>query len=148
MARHPKGAKPLSRSEVMSRIRGKDTGPEMVIRRGLHARGLRYSLHRRDLPGTPDLVFPSKKAVVFVHGCFWHGHEGCVFFRMPKTNVAFWEEKIGRNRERDQKNTKALEEAGWKVITVWECSIRGRSEPEVSDFLDELAEELKSLPRV
>jgi DNA mismatch endonuclease (patch repair protein) len=108
----------------MSRIRGRDTKPEMLIRKGLHSRGLRYRLYARDLPGRPDLVFPRFRAVIFVHGCFWHGHD-CPLFKLPLTRQAFWEKKIAQNRLRDASNHAALRASGWRVLTVWECCLRG-----------------------
>lgn len=116
---------PEQRRLCMSRIRAFDTKPEMVVRRGLHALGLRYRLHDRELPGTPDLVFPGSRAVIFVHGCFWHGHS-CPLFRLPATRTDFWAAKIGRNRERDVAAQAALDSASWRVLTVWECALRGR----------------------
>lgn len=112
----------------MSRVRGKDTKPEMAVRRMLHRDGYRYRLHRRDLPGTPDLVFPSRRVALFVHGCFWHRHEHCRRASTPKTRVAFWENKFRRNVERDRINLNRLEQQGWRVIVVWEC--------ETTDLLD------------
>jgi len=109
----------------MSRIRGRDTKPEMLIRKGLHARGLRYRLQDRKLPGRPDLVFPRHRVVILVHGCFWHGH-GCPMFRLPATRTQFWENKITTNRTRDTKTHEALLALGWRVLTVWECSLKGR----------------------
>ena len=114
---------PQGRSERMSRIRGKDTGPEMALRRALHAMGLRYRLHVRDLPGRPDLVFPSRKAVVFVHGCFWHQHDGCSIANVPKSNVTYWQAKFMANRARDARTTRRLRALGWRVIVVWECGL-------------------------
>jgi len=108
----------------MSRIRGRDTKPEMLIRRGLHARGLRYRLQDRTLPGRPDLVFPRYRAVIFVHGCFWHGHE-CPLFRLPATRPQFWETKINANRARDVRSYEALRTLGWRVLVIWECSLKG-----------------------
>ena len=108
----------------MSRIRGRDTKPEMLIRKGLHARGLRYRLQDRKLPGRPDLVFPRHRAVILVHGCFWHGHD-CPMFRLPATRTEFWEGKITTNRTRDVKAHQALLVLGWRVLTVWECSLKG-----------------------
>ena len=108
----------------MSRIRGRDTKPEMFIRKGLHARGLRYRLQDRKLPGRPDLVFPRHCAVILVHGCFWHGHD-CAMFRLPATRTAFWEDKITTNRKRDANAHQALLALGWRVLTVWECSLKG-----------------------
>lgn len=109
---------------MMAGIRGKDTKPEMIVRRGLHALGFRYRLHDRRLPGQPDIVLPRHRALIFVHGCFWHGHD-CPLFRWPKAREAFWREKIGRNRERDGEVVAKLGLAGWRVLTIWECSIRG-----------------------
>lgn len=123
---------PEVRSRMMSGIRGKDTKPEWVVRRALHARGFRYRLHVRDLPGRPDIVLPRYRAVVFVHGCFWHGHD-CPLFRWPKTRPGFWRAKIGRNQSNDQKHLIALRDAGWRVAIVWECALR-------NDVGDALAE--------
>ena len=133
-----------TRSRNMAAIRGRNTKPEIVVRRGLHARGLRYRLHRKDLPGKPDLTFPSRRTVVFVNGCFWHAHEGCRFFKLPAKDREWWREKLEGNRERDERNHARLCEAGWRVIVVWECDIRGRSAREVSDMLDRLAESIRS----
>lgn len=108
----------------MGRIRGKDTKPEMLVRKKLHAAGFRFRLHRKDLPGRPDITLPRHKTVIFVHGCFWHGHEGCKANRIPKTNEAFWREKIDRNRQRDARNKADLIALGWKVVEVWECEVR------------------------
>ncbi len=123
---------PEVRSRMMSGIRGKDTRPEMVLRFGLHRLGLRFRLHDRGLPGKPDLVFPRFRAVVMVHGCFWHGH-GCSLFRLPATRTEFWRVKIRSNRERDARNLVALSASGWRVATVWECALRngGKSAPEM-----------------
>jgi DNA mismatch endonuclease (patch repair protein) len=112
------------RSAMMSGIRGRDTGPELVVRRALHRLGFRYRLHRRDLPGTPDLVFPRRHAVLFVHGCFWHRHAGCRLAYEPKSNVEFWRRKFARNVARDAMTTSQLREEGWAVLTVWECEVR------------------------
>jgi DNA mismatch endonuclease (patch repair protein) len=108
----------------MSRIKGKDTKPEMLLRRGLHALGFRYQLHRRELPGCPDLVFPRYRAAIFVHGCFWHRHE-CRLFKVPETRTEFWRKKIWQNYERDQEAVKALRHEGWRILIVWECALRG-----------------------
>lgn len=112
-----------TRTRMMSGIRGKDTKPELVVRRHLHAAGLRYRLHTRDLPGTPDLVFPKHEAVVFVHGCFWHRHRGCPFAVMPKSNIAFWQNKLEGNRERDMRHQRELGKLGYRVFLVWECEL-------------------------
>lgn len=109
---------------MMAGIRGKDTKPELVIRRGLHARGFRFRLHDRKLPGRPDLVLPRWRAVIQIHGCFWHGHD-CPLFRWPGTREDFWRTKIGRNVERDQEVDVALDQAGWRVLTIWECALKG-----------------------
>lgn len=115
-----------SRSEMMARIGVRDTAPEMVVRRGLHRLGFRFRLQRKDLPGKPDLVLPRYRAVVFVHGCFWHGHSDCPHFRIPKTNTDFWRIKIARNVERDAEVVARLVTQGWRVLTVWECATRGQ----------------------
>lgn len=106
----------------MSAIRGKNTKPELVVRKLLHGCGFRFRLHRKDLPGKPDLVLPKYRKAVFVNGCYWHGHEDCELFRLPKSRKEFWSKKITGNRLRDDRNRDALIEAGWKVVTVWECA--------------------------
>lgn len=113
------------RSERMSRVRGRGSKPEMVVRRLVHGMGYRYRLHRRDLPGTPDLVFPSRRKAIFVHGCFWHRHPdpACKLARLPKSRLDFWRPKLEGNRRRDLKNRAKLEELGWEVLVVWECRI-------------------------
>lgn len=122
----------------MSRIKGKDTKPEMLIRRGLHARGLRYRLHDRSLPGRPDLVFPQYHTAVFVHGCFWHAH-GCALSKLPATKRAFWETKLAANSARDRKAVDALQAEGWRVLVIWECALRGRGRLPEEDVLDNAA---------
>ena len=122
---------PEERSRCMAAIKGKDTKPEMIVRKYLFSRGLRYRVQGKKLPGRPDIVFPKYKTVVFVDGCFWHGHESCRYFRLPKSNVDFWREKIERNVARDARNEADLKALGWRVIRVWECDIRavaGRQE--------------------
>jgi DNA mismatch endonuclease (patch repair protein) len=111
------------RSKNMAAIRSKDTKPEKKVRTFLHAKGLRFRLHPKDLPGKPDLVFPRYKLVVFINGCFWHGHSPCKIAKAPKSNLEYWVPKIQRNIARDASNKKALKKLGWKVITIWECSI-------------------------
>ena len=111
------------RHYCMSRIKGKDTRPEMVVRRYLHAQGFRYSLHVKRLPGCPDIVLRKYHTVIFINGCFWHGHPGCEKFRMPGSNVEFWQEKIRKNKERDTQEVASLEALGWNVIVVWECEL-------------------------
>ncbi len=115
---------PAERSERMSRIRGKDTEPEMLVRRIVWRMGFRYRLHRRDLPGTPDLAFIGRKKAIFVHGCFWHQHEDCGIYRMPKTRRGFWLPKLRENKERDARNVARLRDMGWAVLVVWECELR------------------------
>ncbi|MCG7357653.1 very short patch repair endonuclease [Roseomonas mucosa] len=122
----------------MSRIRGRDTKPELLLRRGLHRRGFRYRLYRRDLPGRPDLVFPARRAVVFVHGCFWHGH-GCPMCKAPTTRPEFWASKINANRARDSAAVARLGEAGWRVLLVWECALRGPARLPQGEVLDACA---------
>lgn len=114
---------PEQRRRIMQAVKGKDTTPEMVVRRLLHAQGYRYRLHRKDLPGTPDIVFPSRRKAIFVHGCFWHSHH-CPKGRPPKSKAHYWGPKLASNVERDARKLAALHEAGWQTITVWECETR------------------------
>ena len=107
----------------MSGIRGKDTKPEIVVRRLLHRLGYRFRLHCKDLPGRPDIVLPKWRTVIFVNGCYWHGHKDCHLFRLPKTRTEFWSKKIEGNQARDQRNYIVLEAAGWKVLVIWECAV-------------------------
>jgi len=109
------------RSEIMSGIRGRDTRPEMIVRRVAHRLGFRFRLHRRDLPGTPDIVFPRHRAVIMVHGCFWHRHPGCKRASHPRARAQYWEEKFETNVVRDRRNETALHELGWRVLVIWEC---------------------------
>lgn len=115
---------PATRSRMMAGIRNRDTKPEIVVRKALFAAGFRFRLHRRDLPGRPDIVLPGKRIAVFVHGCFWHMHEGCKNAKLPSTHTDFWREKLGRNVERDRANVNALLGLGWRVLVVWECATR------------------------
>lgn len=121
---------PEERSRCMTAIKGKDTKPEIIVRKYLFSRGLRYRIHNRKLPGSPDIVLKKYKTVVFVDGCFWHGHEDCKYFRMPKSNVYFWKHKIAMNMSRDYANNVDLELAGWKVIRIWECEIKTKAKRE------------------
>ncbi len=114
----------MSRSENMRRIRNKDTAPELMVRSLVHRLGYRFRLHRKDLPGKPDLVFPSRKKVIFVHGCFWHGHDCPSVARTPKTNTGYWVEKIRHNTERDARHWSELKALGWHVLVVWECELK------------------------
>jgi len=131
-----------TRSRMMSGIRGRDTKPEKLVRSLLHRRGFRFRVNRKDLPGKPDIVFPGLRAVVFVHGCFWHGHD-CPLFRLPGTRTEFWATKIGRNRANDEKVVSALRMSGWRVATVWECVLRGRMK-DVPGSIDALEVWLRS----
>lgn len=114
---------PQQRSERMSRVKGKDTRPEMVVRRLVHALGFRYRLHVGTLPGKPDLVFPRLKRIIFVHGCFWHRHGRCPFTRLPKSRLDFWMKKLEDNHRRDSRNQRKLRKEGWRVLVVWECQL-------------------------
>jgi DNA mismatch endonuclease (patch repair protein) len=114
-----------TRSRMMAGIRGRNTRPELTVRRGLHRRGLRYRLHAKEVPGKPDIIFPAHRATVFVNGCFWHGHD-CRLFRIPQTRAEFWSAKIASNRKRDAFVSAALAKAGWRQLTIWECAIRGQ----------------------
>lgn len=114
----------LTRPEIMSRIRGKDTKPELLVRQALWSAGLRYRLHVKGLPGSPDIVLPGRRIAILVHGCFWHCHDGCPASHIPKTRTSFWEAKFARNVARDARVHAALHEAGWEVIVVWECAAR------------------------
>ena len=129
------------RHHCMSRIRCKDTKPELWVRKGLHARGFRFRLQDRKLPGRPDIVLPKYGVAIMVNGCFWHGHKGCRYATKPKTNVEFWETKIARNQHRDEVINAHLEALGWLVITVWECELRGKSQ--ATSRLDTLAEAIR-----
>lgn len=123
------------RSRTMRAVKSKDTEPEWIVRRFLHAAGYRYRLHAKELPGKPDLIFPSRRKVVFVHGCFWHGHDCARGTRKPKTNSDYWKEKIARNRERDKTHLLALRRGGWKVRTIWECEMDRGVLPRLKKFL-------------
>ena len=125
------------RRRLMANVKSNDTKPEMFVRRMLHARGYRYRLHLRGLPGTPDLVFPAKKKVVFVHGCFWHRHPGCARSTVPKTRTDYWHSKFEANIERDARKSRELEALGWNSLVVWECEIREPASllERIEDFL-------------
>lgn len=127
----------------MSGIRGKDTQPEMIIRRHLHARGFRFRLHNKMLPGRPDLVLRKHRAVIFVNGCFWHGHK-CSLFKWPKSREQFWRDKIGSNIARDQKNYAILDQMGWRKGLIWECAIKGRGRQPVPEIIDRISDWLQS----
>lgn len=122
------------RSDMMAGIRAKNTRAEILIRKGLHHLGFRYQLHRKDLPGKPDLVFPKHRAVIFVNGCFWHAH-GCHLFKWPSTRVEFWKEKIGSNKIRDVKNIVDCTNKGWKVLVIWECALKGKTRRKLDEVI-------------
>ncbi|MBI1245056.1 MAG: DNA mismatch endonuclease Vsr [Alphaproteobacteria bacterium] len=114
-----------TRSRMMAAVKGKNTKPEIAVRRALHAMGFRFRLHKAGLPGRPDIVLPKHKVAIFVNGCFWHGHD-CPMYRQPANNRAFWIVKIDRNRERDARAMSEIKQVGWRVLTIWECAMRGR----------------------
>ena len=132
---------PSQRHKCMTSIRGKNTKPEILVRKGLHARGFRFRLHNKKLPGSPDIVLPKYGVAIMVNGCFWHGHKRCRYATKPKTNIEFWETKIARNRHRDEVTTAHLEALGWTAITIWECELRNSSQ--LDDRLDALAEGIR-----
>lgn len=134
---------PEARSRMMAGIRGKNTKPELTLRRGLHAAGFRFRLHDRTLPGKPDIVFPKYRAVLFAHGCFWHGHD-CHLFKWPSSRPDFWRAKIHRNREVDALASAALQEAGWRQGIVWECALKGKARLPIETVLAECATWLQS----
>lgn len=126
---------PKKRSQMMSGIRGKNTKPELVIRKALFRCGFRYRIHDTRLPGKPDMVFPKFRAVILVNGCFWHGHN-CHLFKWPSSRQSFWKTKITRNREKDTENLKGLRDTGWRVLVVWECAIKGRNRKPFDNLVD------------
>lgn len=123
------------RSFNMSRIRSKDTKPEMLVRRFLHANGFRYRLHDKKLPGKPDIVLPKYRTVIFIHGCFWHGHKGCKYYVVPKTKTQWWLNKINANIANDAKSLKALREMGWDIVQIWECELKKGNIKYISQML-------------
>lgn len=129
------------RSYNMSRIKGKDTKPEETVRKYLFSQGFRYRKNDKKLPGTPDIVLPKYKTVIFVNGCFWHGHEGCKYFVWPKSNAEFWHKKIRDNILRDQRKVQALDLLGWKVIVVWECKIKSDKENTLKNLIKEIKDD-------
>ncbi|WP_371921990.1 very short patch repair endonuclease [Pseudomonas sp. 31-12] len=128
---------------MMSGIQGQNTKPEIIIRQALHARGFRFRLHVKSLPGKPDLVLPKHKTVVFVHGCFWHGH-ACRYYKIPKTRSDFWLEKIGKNQARDRLQVTSLRDSGWRVLIIWECAVRSIKRERSSKLVDLIVEWLMS----
>ncbi|KGN85366.1 very short patch repair endonuclease [Porphyromonas sp. COT-290 OH860] len=130
------------RSECMSRIRSKNTKPELALRKALFARGFRYRVNDKKLPGKPDIVLPKYKTVIFIHGCFWHGHEDCKYAYIPKTNTKFWIDKITSNAERNKVNAEKLTALGWNVLTVWECEIRHTHKQNLTPLIDRVEAEI------
>lgn len=126
----------------MSRIRAKDTKPELLVRKYLFSKGFRYRVNVKTLPGKPDIVLPKYKTVIFIHGCFWHGHEGCRYFVIPKTRTEWWTEKIQKNKERDQKERGALRQLGWNIITVWGCQLKPKVYTETLESIVLLLEKI------
>ncbi|MDE5845450.1 MAG: very short patch repair endonuclease [Muribaculaceae bacterium] len=137
---------PELRSHCMAAVKGKDTKPEMIVRKYLFSLGLRYRVNNRKLAGSPDIVLKKYKTVIFVDGCFWHGHEGCKYFRLPKSNVDFWRHKIALNIARDYANNVDLKLAGWEVIRIWECDIRTKAKRE--EVLNRLYERITGSPNI
>lgn len=133
---------PATRSRMMSGIQGKNTKPELIIRKGLHALGFRYRIHDKRLPGKPDLVFARYRAVIFVHGCFWHRHN-CHLFRWPKTNRKFWTSKLNRNHDLDIEHQNRLRQNRWRILIVWECALRGSTARSLDKLLEEVAQWLR-----
>lgn len=128
-----------TRSYNMSRVKGKDTKPELLVRKFLYANGFRYRLHVKDLPGKPDIVLPKYNTVIFVHGCFWHGHKNCKYFTIPKTKTEWWTKKINGNIANDQKAIHQLQDAGWNIITIWTCELKPKKLDEtLNNLIDKL----------
>jgi DNA mismatch endonuclease (patch repair protein) len=115
---------PLTTSQIMARVKSKNTKPELLVRKYLHSLGFRYRIHYAKLPGKPDIIFPCKRKIIFVNGCFWHSHEDCKLHRIPKTNQDYWEKKLSTNKQRDERNLKDLNELGWSSLVIWECETK------------------------
>jgi DNA mismatch endonuclease (patch repair protein) len=139
----PDVVSPATRSRMMAGIRGKNTRPEMLIRQGLHRLGYRFRLHAAELPGKPDLILPKYRAVIFVQGCFWHGHD-CHLFKWPKTRSEWWQDKIRRTRKRDEDIRILISKLGWRQALVWECSLKGRTRRNIEEILASLSHWLNS----
>ena len=125
------------RSQMMAGIKGKDTSIELLFRKALHRKGYRYRLHQSTLPGKPDMVFPKYNAIILINGCFWHGHN-CHLFKMPTTRTEFWTKKIGRNIEKDNEVREQLSESGWRILTIWECSVKGKTRLEFEQIIKDI----------
>ena len=134
---------PATRSRMMAGIKGKNTRPELVVRKALHALGFRYRLHDSRLPGKPDLVFPGRNVVILIHGCFWQGHD-CHLFKWPSSRKEFWRKKITRNQEKDSESLSALRKGGWRVLTLWECALKGRTRLPFERTIDKIVLWLES----
>lgn len=130
---------PERRGWLMSQVKSKNTSTELTVRRLVYGMGFRYRLHVKTLPGKPDLVFKGRRKIIFVNGCFWHGHDDCRFARLPKSRIDFWMAKISRNRERDQENVAAIEAIGWRVLTVWQCELKNLEglKKRINDFIEQ-----------
>lgn len=128
------------RSQVMAKIRSENTKPERILRSALHRQGYRFNIHKKDLPGKPDIVLPKYRTLIFVHGCFWHYHEDCREGRIPNTNSKFWREKLSKNVEKDKRNVKACEELGWKALVVWECEVEKKLDETIRKIKEKLSE--------
>jgi DNA mismatch endonuclease, patch repair protein len=133
----------LSNSERMAKVKGKNTGPELIVRKFLFSKGFRYRINDSKYPGKPDIVLPKFKTIIFIHGCFWHGHPGCRRSKIPNTNIVFWKEKVRGNIARDSKKILELENAGWKVVIVWECELmtKEKRESRLNLLIDEIRKE-------
>jgi DNA mismatch endonuclease (patch repair protein) len=136
---------PEARSRIMRAVKGQNTSPEIAVRRLVHGMGYRYRLYRKDLPGKPDLVFSSRRKVIFIHGCFWHGHDCKRGARVPKTNREYWEQKVARNKERDIAHRKRLQEMGWNVLVIWECGLKDKRllSRQIKNFLESQHSEIR-----
>jgi DNA mismatch endonuclease, patch repair protein len=137
--------RPIKRSQMMAGIKSKNTKPEIQVRKILHASGFRFRLHRKNLPGKPDIVLPKYKTALLVQGCFWHGHNDCQIFRLPKSRTEFWEKKIGSNMLRDKRTEGQLIQQGWRVLYVWECALKGGARLSEQQFNIQIAEAIKSI---
>ena len=131
------------RSQLMAKVKHKNTEPEIMVRHFLFSKGFRYRINVKTLPGTPDIVLPKYRVVIFVHGCFWHGHENCKYYRIPKSNIEFWQSKIEKNRERDKKIIECLENEGWQVFVIWGCMLKEGFE----GVMESLYEDIKNVQK-
>lgn len=135
---------PTKRSQMMAGIKGKNTKPEIIVRKGLFKKGFRYRLHRKDIPGKPDLVITRYNTVIFVNGCFWHLHD-CHLFKWPQQNRDFWKDKLVKNLKRDKRNYEQVAQLGWRICTIWECALKGHSTYEIAQLLDSLSDWLVNM---